>query len=202
MQFICNLGFTEEFIHHTKLSYAKSIEINESFWRNRLLFPIYQEHNLVGYEGRSYTGDPKKVLYHKGCRVGSIYNLDNINPEEMVYVTEGIKGLSRVWINLSKNVVSTFGAALTSVQKATLANFPKLCFIIDNDKAGHKMIKDFDDSAKREFYVAIPEKEGADPWDCSKEELIYITDKKVKYIDYLLDNSALFEKETIQWNFF
>jgi hypothetical protein len=82
-----------------------------------------------------------KVLYSKNSKLShTLFNLQNLDLNEPLYVVEGIGGLPKVWTHLSKNVTSAFGSKMTGAQINLLKLFSKVVVIPDDDEAGFNMV--------------------------------------------------------------
>lgn len=83
-----------------------------------------------------------KVLYPSFAQLDdTIFNIDNLNFNEDLYICEGIAGIPKVWSTLSRNVTCLFGAAITPQQEHILSLFKGRKIIIpDRDEASMKMI--------------------------------------------------------------
>lgn len=83
-----------------------------------------------------------KVLYPAFAQLDdTIFNIDNLNLNEDLYLCEGIGGVPKVWNTLSKNVTCIFGTAITPQQFHILSLFKERKIIIpDRDEASLKMI--------------------------------------------------------------
>jgi len=83
-----------------------------------------------------------KVKYEIGSRiVETLWNIDNLNFEEDVYLCEGIGSIAKIYQYVSKNCTCTFGSNVSQYQIDYLKKFKKRVILIpDNDEAGEKMI--------------------------------------------------------------
>lgn len=84
----------------------------------------------------------KKTLYPKGSKVGDlIFNIDNLNFNEDLYIVEGIGSIPKIWSNITKNVTCTFGVEISKPQIKYLQQFKKKKIIIpDQSEAERNMI--------------------------------------------------------------
>jgi hypothetical protein len=95
--------------------------------------------------------------------------------------------LINIYNNYSNNVVSLFGSNITYIKKELINNLDLICIVCDNDKAGLKWIEEFRNFYKREFWIAIPKKEGTDAGDLNRQELKECLDNKQLSIDYFFN---------------
>ena len=82
-----------------------------------------------------------KVKYEVGSRITeTIWNIDNLNFNEDLYICEGIGGIAKIYQYISKNCTCTFGSNVSEYQIEYLQKFKKRVVLIpDNDEAGQKM---------------------------------------------------------------
>lgn len=126
-----------------KMRVALDARINGTKFVERLLIPIYENHNLVSMEGRDLTGKQNpKVLYPYGSSVNTLYDMDNLDTESPLYVVEGLMDLAtlRTAKELA-NSTAIFGAAVTNRQLFLLKRFKEIIVIPDNDKAGQSSLQ-------------------------------------------------------------
>lgn len=78
-----------------------------------------------------------KVLYEKSSSIKNyIYNYDNLDFNQPIYIVEGLTSVPNVWLHLSKNATCTFGTQITSEQIDLLSKFPMILYLVENDEAG------------------------------------------------------------------
>jgi hypothetical protein len=95
----------------------------------------YQNDNSMQY----YLND-KKVKYEKGSRIKeTIWNIDNLNMDTVLYLCEGIGSIAKLWA-YNKNSTCTFGAQISDYQIKYLQQFPLIRMIPDWDKAGFESV--------------------------------------------------------------
>jgi DNA primase len=146
----------------------------DGYWRGRHIIPIYINGKLMTFEARDFTSQLiPKTLYPKHRPIHSyLWNIDNIIPGQPIIVVEGIKGAIAVLKFGYPNVVSSFGARLTSDQVVLLMTKqpPEITIAYDADDAGDKGTRAalVNILAWTDVYtVQLPE--GTDPWDVSIE---------------------------------
>lgn len=123
--------------------------------KNRLLFPVFEDNNFVGFQGRAIEENPNKYFnyynFKKSHYLGGSNHLTN---HRVIIVVEGFISLLKFKFLIPEfNVVTTFGAAISDEQAIKLINYDKLiisCF--DNDQAGHDGRLIFNDKLKYNFY--------------------------------------------------
>ena len=138
LSYLRRRGISCEVADKMKFRYARLAYINGTRYENRLLIPVYEKGNLVSIEGRDVTGLVKpKCIYPSRSTVNTLYDLDNLNVEEPLYIQEGLMDLAllRAYPEF-KNSTSVFGAALTHRQIYLLKKFRNRVYIPDNDAAG------------------------------------------------------------------
>jgi hypothetical protein len=186
-----SVGFTKQFIKQFDISCFTTYEINGQKMTNRLYIPCYFDNKLYNIECRDYTKRSRiKVLYPPSAESEILFNWDNINRNETVFIVEGIKGLSTVWNFYSRNVISTFGKSPKPLQMEFIKTLPKICIIPDNDenkinkKTGlpvdnfNEMIALYKDFYGESFEVAYIPQKGFDTNDLTRSQLIEVLDSR------------------------
>lgn len=104
-----------------------------------------------------------KVKYELGSRIDeTIWNIDNLDFNEDLYVCEGIGSLCKLYNNVSENVTCTFGSNVSEYQLELLKKFKKNIILIpDEDEAGEKMILRLFSELKN-FYLILTSFEDVD----------------------------------------
>lgn len=102
----------------------------------RLVFPVYEDNELIFYTKRLIIPPTKYQLRwvkSAGEEVYPVWNLENVNGEE-IYIFEGI--FDAIHIN---NGVAIFGTAHENVlNKIVQKKYSKYIIVMDNDEAGRK----------------------------------------------------------------
>lgn len=142
-------GFTQEFVDHFNIVRCFSepyrdyfcipiIDKNKNIYEcefRKLMAYEYQNDNSMQY----YLND-KKVKYEKGSRIKeTIWNIDNLNKNTVLYLCEGIGSMAKLWA-YNKNSTCTFGAQISDYQIKYLQQFPLIRMIPDWDKAGFESV--------------------------------------------------------------
>lgn len=156
----------------------------------RHLIPIEVDGLVVAHEARDFAGrlEPKTLPIPTHTKLTQyLYNIDDIDPEESVYIVEGTKDalhcLSEATGGLY-NVVSIFGSSLTSEQRLLLhtRGVKEVILMLDADYAGIRgMSKAYAQLAPvfRTKLRLLPR--GCDPADLTGEEILsmpLLEDKK------------------------
>ena len=163
-------GFNDKLLDMHKVKYAtfgvtkqKSDPTNKDEWvylTGRALFPIYEKGELISIEARDIHGEQhwkdsliknklnpddysyRKVLYPKHSSVNTLYDLDNLNFDKKLYVTEGLMDVISLRTHPQfQNSTSTFGVNITERQFYLLKKFKEICFIPNLDLPGIVAIK-------------------------------------------------------------
>lgn len=168
-------GVTRHFVEHFGLFHMVYGHINQQEIVDRLVFPIYENGNLVNVEARDVTGESSlKTIYPPRSTTKTLWNIDNLRKDQPLVVCEGIKDTIKLWQWTGENVTSIFGAHLNKRQIQLLSQFPELIVFPDNDKAGDTMVLDFEKHfSKQKLRVARIEGAKRDPNDATRKELLY-----------------------------
>ena len=189
MDFLHGIGWSDEFIEEKGVKYCRYCEmigeniVNDidekpTVMENRICIPIYKDGKLVNYECRTFKNEFPKVKYVKACSSNLLYNLENVDLEKPVILTESIKNLGKAW-TVTKNVISSFGNQLTPIKMELLNRIPKLTVFLDNDDGGLTMAKKLKENYNGElratfcpkFYKKGSEIKGFDMNDCTLQEI-------------------------------
>jgi len=147
-------------------------KLREKGLTEELLDCLKKEGQLVIKEGNLYSKKydkviidddlkyllGKKVLYASGTKLkDTIFNIDNLDFEEDVYISEGSGTVPKVYENISKNITCLFGSELTENQIEILKKFKKRKLIIpDGDRASAKMIEELNMEIGNTYVIDIP----------------------------------------------
>jgi DNA primase len=88
-----------------------------------------------------YLLQPKVKYVANSQLYRTIWNIDNLDFNEELYLVEGIGSIPKIWVNLTKNCSCTFGSLINEEQIDILKQFKKIVVIPDYDLAGYSMIK-------------------------------------------------------------
>lgn len=137
---------------------------------NSLVFPVYHNKELVGWQLRFVPGTPNgnrmgKMKYlHVFPKGNYLYNYDNAKQYEMVVVVEGIK---KAW--KMDNAIATLGKGITSTQLQLLqSNWNKIVLFYDSGSKTQEKARQLVEEIKLNGKKCInidPEKYGFDSPD-------------------------------------
>ncbi len=197
MAYLRERNVTDEFIDNFELAYINRIQINGSFWKNRVCIPIYEAGNLVNIEGRDYTKQQtKKVLYPKNSKAGVIFNFDDLDLTKPVVLVEGVMDLPGLY-QVYKNVGAVFGNQLSMQQIDDINKIEKLIVIPDNDAGGRVLVNTIDEHYAKDFevcsYDKLPDKK--DPGQCTVDELKRMLDERVSIMEYVATNMDVYSRQ-------
>lgn len=137
--------------HENILKYFKveSLEDSRKYLRDHCL-----NNNIIYNKGKLLQdGKPlidlslkyllrRKTLYSPDSRVQqTIWNIDNLDFNQTLYVVEGIGSIPKIWTYISKNATCLFGTSITEDQLEYLKKFKEVIYIPDPDIAGYKSVK-------------------------------------------------------------
>ena len=115
-------------------------------FRNRVIFPIFDEKNhVVGFGGRvlddsqpKYLNSPETIIFNKrNILFGFHIAREYIKKEKHAIVVEGYMDAVTAHSKGIKNVVASLGTAFTRQQAKKLLRYaPKIIFAYDSDAAG------------------------------------------------------------------
>jgi DNA primase len=146
-------------------------EEEESFlnFSERLIIPIHYGGDVVSYEGRAVGDRKPKVLYPRESNVSGLYDFENLDRRDTLYVVEGLMDLMNVR-PVYPNSTSIFGAKVTEEQQKQLREFPEVVIMPDNDEAGEKVLSQVEKFAIGELYIMVIPKKYEDPGKVPQEE--------------------------------
>jgi DNA primase len=104
----------------------------------RIVFPLQEEGNLVGYAGRTtlpVSDANPKWLFGKGLRKTFLYGLDRCDPAKPLILCESLWG--PLWFHEhALQAASLMGSEMTEEQERCLDPFLVITVAFDNDAAG------------------------------------------------------------------
>lgn len=159
----------EYFEQYYKNSEKLSLEDYRKKFKQELENEDIPKNFLTNYLKKS------KVIYNKQSQLRNIiFNIDNLNRNEDLYITEGIAGIPELEFNFgSKNCTALFGSNISEKQVEILSGFTQRKILaIDNDIASEKLIILLNQILK-DFYI------------------IDESNRIIKTSDYLLEKSEL-----------
>lgn len=86
--------------------------------QDRLIFPIYVNHELVAWQGRTIHADNRLRWYLTLGFIKTVYNADAVLPTELPVIAEGIPSA----ISCGRTGVGIFGSSLTQAQTDKIAS--------------------------------------------------------------------------------
>lgn len=189
MDFLHGIGWSDEFIEEKGVKYcrycemigeniANDIDEKPTVMENRICIPIYKDRKLVNYECRTFKNEFPKVKYVKSCSSNLLYNLENVDLEKPVILTESIKNLGHGW-SVNKNIISSFGNQITDKKLEMLQKVKNLILFADFDMGGLTMVRklreEYECNLRVTFcpkqYKKNNETKGFDMNDCSLDEI-------------------------------
>jgi len=134
---------------------------------DRVMFPIYDTDNklcslemrfpFMGTEPEQFKERVKKVLYPKCSSVNLLYEQSKLDKTKKLYVLEGLMDcLAFRSLTGIQNSTSIFGAQFTTHQKEILSEFPEVCYVYNNDKAGIASLNKMKEFYKGKFTELKP----------------------------------------------
>lgn len=125
-------------IKKLKLKFNKYVKANKIELKKYILF----KDGKVIYDDKLKYLLTQKVRYAKNSQLyRTIWNIDNLNLDEELYLVEGIGSIPKIWTHISKNCSCTYGSNIDKEQIEILKKFKKIIVIPDFDLAGYEMIK-------------------------------------------------------------
>lgn len=174
-------GLTTEVVRQMKIGYASHVDVvnldvfdtddngivsdqpHVNHFTERITIPIYENHTLISLEGRAIykSNDPKfrKVLYPRGSCVDTLYDIDTLDPNKVLYVAEGLMDLAMLRtapdVFDPTNSTALFGAKIGDRQAYFLNKFPTIVYIRDNDPAGLGSLQSMMEKTTSEIYELL-----------------------------------------------
>lgn len=124
--YLLKRNFSDEMISKSNVFFSKQ--------EKRVIFPIYENGELIFYAKRAIDGHPLRWINSVSHGVDPIWNIENVG--ETIYIFEGIFDAVRMW----PNGVSIFGKNLSDGQlnKIIKKKFHKIVVVLDNDSYGRE----------------------------------------------------------------
>jgi DNA primase len=113
----------------------KYFKINNGSYNN-LKVQYKQLENIEKNEYSIYLNKPKTLYPKDSCINQTLFNYDNLNFNDTLYLVEGLGSVPKIYTHITKNITCTLGSQLTVAQIQLLQKFKKIICIPDNDKAG------------------------------------------------------------------
>jgi DNA primase len=107
---------------------------------NRIVFPLHENGNLVGYAGRTtlpVTPENPKWLFGKGVHKTFLYGLERCDPAKPLVLVESL--WAALWFaERGLQAAALMGAEMTAEQEKCLEPFGIITVALDNDAAGQE----------------------------------------------------------------
>lgn len=104
---------------------------------NSLIFPVYYNYELVGWQLRLIPGSPSFRYYHIFKKGEYLYNFDNAIRFKTVVVVEGVKKALKF-----PNGVATLGKGISESQIQKLTNWNNIIFLYDGEDDTQKKARE------------------------------------------------------------
>jgi len=156
---------------------------------SRIIIPHFVNGQLVGWQGRKLSADPRLPKYKNSKnfpKAWTLYNYDSLDKKEELVVVESPMSVLKLKSLGINNVVSTFGASISDYQVHLIRQFQEVCIWMDGDAAGRKASSYLVHCLSKTNMVTILEEDNEDPASVGDP------------IDYLLNQ----RKNTLEWNLF
>lgn len=160
---------------------------------SRIIIPHFFNNELVGWQGRKLTNDPRVPKYKNTKqfpKAWTLYNYDNLDKNDELIVVESpmsVLKLKSVGVN---NVVSTFGASISAYQVSLMKKFQKICVWMDGDPAGRKASSYLIRNLSKTNTLSILEEENEDPASV-EDPLDYLHNKRKNLLQWNLSLKGL-----------
>ncbi|MCL1936050.1 MAG: DNA primase [Defluviitaleaceae bacterium] len=197
-------GYSEEIIKDSGVVVETKDEKIIDRFRDRLMFPIFDEKSrIIAFGGRDitegkkvakYINSPETRIYSKSKNLYGINFVKKNTQKENVFIVEGYIDLVTMFQNGFDNTLATLGTALTSEHIKLLKYKKSITLIFDNDEAGKKATLNAINNLKySNFEIKVLELENAkDPDEYiknfSNEAFLEETKNAKDYIDYQISN--------------
>ena len=116
------------------------------YYNYRIIVPVYFNKRLVNFvardilkEGARFEREPdveyKKYLFPSGGKTGNIlFNYDNLNQQDVLYLVEGVFDVFSLWGQGYKNSTCVFGKHIAPEQAKLLKRFRNMVIISDQNE--------------------------------------------------------------------
>ena len=143
MKYIESRGIEKREADAMHMGYVSEAYCNGTFFKNRLVIPIYNaSHGVMNVEGRDVTRTQAvKCLYPKGT-IKTIYEHWKLDKSKPLFIVEGLMDLAVLRSDdFFANSSAIFGVQVTEYQLTLLNQFSEVILIPDNDDAGKQSIE-------------------------------------------------------------
>ena len=175
----------EEWVRHND-GYQKVIV-------SRAIIPHFFNGNLVGWQGRKLTEDPRVSKYKNSKnfpKAWTLYNYDNVQKDEEIIVVESPMSVLKLKSLGINNVVSTIGAGVSGYQVSLLRQFPEICIWMDGDDAGRRASSYLTSCLSKTNMVTILEEDGEDPASVG-DPIDYLINQRKNVLQWTLSQKGL-----------
>jgi len=186
-----NLYLSKEYCDYYGVRYSLNMEVRgvnvapekATMYSNRFLWSIYYGDKLINIDGRTIIGEDPKVIYCKGGKLDTLFDINRLDPTKPLIVCEGIKDTIKLWHLGYRNITAILGASITEGQLRQLRMFKEIIYLTDNDRAGLEAADYLYENLNIEMKLGLPP-EGKDPFKCSFEENKSLVENAIDYTDY------------------
>lgn len=153
-------------------------------YKDRLIIPFRDSQNkIVFFQGRTLSNSQVKYKNREGRK--QAFRIDQADPSRTVFAFEGVMDCFHV-----NNSIAFLGLGDHGMIAEIVERFPKLCFVLDDDKAGIPIAKKFIESEKNVFL-----------WEQFKHDFGVPDDEKLdmnKFVCEHLKRPHVFEPEELE----
>lgn len=182
------------------------------FFKNRLMFPIFDEfHRVIGFGGRTLTSSAAKYLntkstpiFHKGKTLYAIDKLEKGVLYDKVLITEGYMDVVTMHQYGITNVTGNLGTAITQNHLDLLSKYTiRPVVMLDGDLAGVNAMKRTIEKVGKVDTVILPNNLDPDEYlrEYSSKSLINTINKNIKSWNEAMKTNLLEKEGNIFENF-
>jgi len=156
-------------IHEYEFRKLEAYEIIQKRFGSDEAWKAFKKENELNYsEGKLYSGDIElydeelvylmrpKTLYKFDSRVDeTLWNIDNLDYDDALFVFEGLGSIPKTWQYVSKNVTAVFGSNISQAQIDYMKRFYRVLYVPDFDQAGYKTVKQLNGLIPKLFIVDL-----------------------------------------------
>lgn len=181
------LNCLKSFINDRKIDKSYPLYVAyRGYWKNRIIIPIYDNNNLVYFQGRAIFQSDNKYLNPKSEKKNIILNKNNFSRDKYIVICEGIFDA----LSIGPQGTICLGASIDDKFIKKVAEYTDVGIIIalDNDKTGkEQLLKTINESIYRNKlkYFIFPNK-----YNHIKDlNELKIEDEKINIYDFIVKNS-------------
>jgi len=160
---------------------------------SRVIIPHFFNGNLVGWQGRKLSQDPRLHKYKNSKdfpKALTLYNYDNLDKNDELIVVESPMSVLKLKSLGVNNVVSTFGASISSHQVHLIRQFQRVCIWMDGDLAGRKASSFLVKNLSNTNTLTLLEEEDEDPASVD-DPIDYINNQRKNLLQWNLSQKGL-----------